>query len=330
MNNNLKSKPLVEGALLTGIIFILSLLTNLPGLYVLGNILVAIPVAVLYIKYKLKVSVLSVLVSAILVGISLGPVLGVYTIFYAGFIGIPLGYGIRNKKSGNTILFYLIISNIFVVVTTLLMSMYLFGGKGFMDGLTSMLAEFKSLSAQLSSIGANNPQAVKMQEMLANFNLQKLLILIPAGILIYSFISSIVSFIISKRILQKLGYKVNEMSSFSKWYIDAKVIASLIVIALIGLELKKNGVSQGETLFEAAWYIVGLLMVVQGLALASYFLREKLKLSRFTSNMVCVFLFLSRFVFFLVAFGLVDIILDYRGIDPNSLGSFIRRKVNIK
>lgn len=330
MNNNLKSKPLVEGALLTGIIFILSLLTSIPGFYVLGNILVAIPVAVLYIKYKLKVSILSVLVSAILVSISLGPVLGVYIIFYAGFIGIPLGYGIRNKKSGNTILFYLIISNIFVVVTTLLMSMYLFGGKGFMDGLTSMLTEFKSISTQLSSLGVNNPQAVKVQEMFANFNLEKLMILIPAGILVYSFISSIVSFVISKRILQKIGYKVNEISSFSRWYIDAKVIAGLIVVAVIGLELKKNGVPQGGILFGAAWYIVGLLMVVQGLALASYFIREKLKFSRFTSNMVCVFLFLSGFVFFLVAFGLVDVILDYRGIDPNSLGSFIRRKVNIK
>jgi len=67
----------------------------------------------------------------------------------------------------------------------------------------------------------------------------------------------------------------------------------------------------------------------QGLAVISNLLKYKLKLN----NVLIVFfsiLLVSSMNIFLALLGIVDVLLDTRGVDPNSLGSYIKEKLKKK
>lgn len=327
MKDNLRSKPLMEGSILTTIVFILMMISNVPGLYILGSILVPIPVAILYIKYKWKISILSVIVSTIITTLFLGPVMGLSTGLSTFLIGIPLGIGI-SKKSGNLTLGYVFVGSFISTLINLLLTVYLVMGVT-MDGFLNSLVTQYQQSADIILKASNNPQAKEaMDKMLSYVTVDNLKIILPIGLVVVAFVSAICIFIIAKRILVRLRMPVASVKSFTQWFINPIPIAVIVIIALIGIELKNNAVPYGDDIFMWAVGIGALLCVLQGLSLIMYMLLERLRMNKVAAVIIAIILITSGLIIYVAPIGLIDIILDYRSLEENSLGSMIRKKLD--
>ncbi|MGL4760093.1 MAG: DUF2232 domain-containing protein [Sarcina sp.] len=327
---NLRSKPLIEGAILTAIVFILMMISNMPGLYILGNILVPIPVAILYIKHKWKTPILSVLVGFILVSLLMGPIAGINAALFSGLVGIPLGYGVRAEKSGTITLFYMVVGSAISFIISAALTIYISMGTTLNAFLNTLLVQYKEATDMILKSSKNQQVADSMNHMMSYLTIQNMKLALPIGLVFIGFITAIIIYNIARNIMVRLKFKVQPLKGFSQWYISPKVVAILIVIAVIGIELKSNGVPFGKEVFVGTWGILFLLFALQGLGLVAYFISKKLKANKIVVVVIFIFLITSGMLIYLVPIGLVDVILDYRNLDENSLGSFIRRKFNPK
>ncbi|WP_297435481.1 DUF2232 domain-containing protein [uncultured Clostridium sp.] len=325
---NLKSKSIVEGGILTGIIVLLMFISNIPGISLLGCLLVPIPVAILYIKNGLKMSILSIVVGFIFITLILGPIYGLTSIIIAGFIGIGLGIGVRSKKSGVYTLIYILIGTVISIVSTSVIYIYMIMNMTLNQFLLSIISQNKVVTKQMLKVATSQEMKDHINYIESMITIQNMQIALPIVVILISFISAVIIFIVSRNILIRLGFKFNNLISFTKWYIDPKFIAAIVVIALIGMELKKNGIPLGIEVFIGALGSLALLFGLQTMSLVAYFLVEKVKIAKGFVVVIIFFLLISGLIGYIFIIGLVDVFFDYRGLDEDSLGSIIRKKLN--
>ena len=327
---NLKSKPLIEGAIFTGIVLIFMILSNVPGLMVIANILVPIPVAILYMRHKWKVSLLSIIVGFIITTLMFGPVLGINAALFPALIGIPLGIGISKKKSGTVTLFYMVIGSIISYVVTGAITIYITMGTTLNGFFNMLVTQYRTIGEEAIKAAPNPQVAESVKQIMSMFTIEHIKLALPVGIIFIAFIESLIMYNIARNILIRLKINVKPLESFTRWYINPVVIAIILGVAILAVELKKNGIAFGNEIFAGAWGILLLLFVIQGLSLVSYFLVNKLRANKLVVTIICIFLVTSGMVIYLVPIGLVDIILDYRSLNENSIGGFIRKKFDPK
>ena len=327
---NLRSKPLIEGAILTAIVVVLMIIANMPGLFIIGNILVPIPVAILYIKHKWKISILSVIVGFIIVSFLLGPISGINAALFSGFVGLPLGYGIRARRTGTVTLLYMVIGSVITFIVSTAITIYITMGTTLTAFLNSTLAQYKEIADTVIKSAPNEQSVEAIKHLMSFWTVNNLKLAMPLGLVVIGFIASIIIYNIARNIMLKLKLKVEPLKSFSQWYISPKAIAIIIAIAVLGIELKKNGVPFGKEIFGGTWGILFILFVLQGLSLLAYFVTKKLKANRIVIVVIFILLITSGMFIYLIPIGLVDVILDYRNLDEHSLGSFIKRKLDPK
>lgn len=73
MEEKNKSKSIVEAGIMSAITFVLMMLTSLPGIGTIISFAIPIPIALLYLKYNLKTSICSIVISGILIGFFISP-----------------------------------------------------------------------------------------------------------------------------------------------------------------------------------------------------------------------------------------------------------------
>ena len=325
---NLKSKSIVEGGILTGIIVLLMFISNIPGISLLGCLLVPIPVAILYIKNGLKMSILSIVFGFILISLILGPIYGLTSIIIAGFIGIGLGIGVRSKKTGVYTLIYILIGTVISIVSTTAVYIYMIMNMTLNQFLLSVISQNKVVTQEMLKVATSEEMKNNINYLESMITIQNMQIALPIIVILISFIAAVIIFIVSRNILIRLGFKFNNLIPFTKWYIDPKFIAAIVVIALIGMELKKNGIPFGIEVFIGALGSLALLFGLQTMSLVAYFLIEKVKIAKGFVVVIIFFLVISGLISYIFIIGLVDVFFDYRGIDENSLGSIIRKKID--
>lgn len=329
MKDNLRSKPLMDGAILTAIVFILMVASNIPGLYILGSIVVPIPVTILYIKYKWKISILSVIVGTILTSLFLGPVMGITTGISTFAIGIPLGIGI-DKKKGNLSLI-LVSAGCFVsFVATLIMTIYLTMGMTLNSFIQTTIQQYQQSMNEVLKLSGNEQTKAHFEKIFSYMTVNNLKMILPIALIIMSLIMGICIFIITRKVLVRLRIDVPGLKPFTRWYINPIVIAIFIIVSVLGMELKRNSIPAGEYVFVWGIGVLALLCIIQALSVISYLLVEKLKISRGAIVVIVIVLVFSGIILYIAPIGLIDIILDYRSLEANSLGSIIRKKLDPK
>lgn len=327
---NLKSKPLIEGAIFTGIVLIFMILSNVPGFMIIANILVPIPVAILYMRHKWKVSILSIIVGFIITTFMFGPVLGICAVLFPALIGIPLGIGISKKKSGTVTLFYMVIGSIISYIVSGAITIYITKGTTLNGFFNTLVAQYRAIGEEVIKAAPNQQVAESMKQIMSMFTVEYVKLALPVGIIIIAFIQSVIMYTVARNILIRLKINVKPLESFSRWYINPVVIAIILGIAIVAVELRKNGIVFGNEIFAGAWGILLLLFVIQGLSLVTYFLANRFRTNKLVIIIICIFLITSGMIIYLVPIGFVDIILDYRSLNENSIGGLIRKKFDPK
>lgn len=327
MENKSKNRWLVEASFMAAITFILMMLTTMPMFDLIGTFIVPIPMTVLYLRHGKKAAWLCAIVSGVLSALFYNPLWIVKSIILYGAMGVVLGYCIKKEISvAKTIGFLAIINGIGNIVEYVLTFTFL-SGITFTQFLQEIVDEFHQSANMLSGMAGSSASAQQIIEIYKSVNINYIIMILPIVFIISIIISSFLNFIIARGILRRLGFKVKSFPPFSKWYLDNRISAILIIIFCLSYIMKVNNVVYSDSLFVTMLYLLMFVFMIQSLAIVAYFLKNKLKLSNPIIVFVEFIILISPLSLYFIALGIGDLIMDIRDVDPNSLKNIIKGKI---
>ena len=324
-NRQFETKATVEAGILSALILILMLTTAYVPFFSFLNILLPVPITVLYLRYNYKVSLGAVAVSGILVAIFYDPISSLGTSISYGLTGLTLGYCIKKEiKAAKTICFMALASGIGLICNFLLLTFLATpdGFNGFVKMLNSTINRFNETMAYMKDfyfkLGINEKQREMLNQAMQPITMEMIKSILLASFTIASFGSAIINYFTARAILKKLRYKLVEVKPFSELYISEKVGFAIAVLALLAMGLQGSKIALGKYLIVSVIYIITIVFVIEGLAVATYFLKNKFKLPKVVIVLIIIFT-IMQFQFFYVIIGVVDMIMDFRKVNPNRL-----------
>ncbi|WP_346867543.1 DUF2232 domain-containing protein [Clostridium sp. UBA1353] len=325
MEQKINTKNLIEAALMTGIITIISISASYILLfYIIGLILLPILVALIYYRNGIKYSIGAVLISTILVATFLNPILAIISGMSYGIIGVVLGYCLKNQKKTYNILIALIIACIIAMLVEVWLTSRLVSNIGVIqfinDKLNTYMHEFKVYITQTkeiySNMGMNATQLQMFEQIESIFTVELLAMLIPTVLFIASFIQAYSTILFTHLIFRKLKYKEVKYLRFSEFYVSNLVGAALIAIISICAIVGSRGITGSLFLYNAILMLTIMILAVNGAAVTDYYFRKKLGMPKAMRILLVILLFIIGSSKILGIVGFVEMMLDFRKLDP--------------
>ncbi|AWI07845.1 YybS family protein [Clostridium drakei] len=318
-NRSYSTKSVVEAGLISTLIVVI-MLANLyvPVLSVVGKLILPIPVIILYIRHNFKITLSAVVVSSIIVAMLSDPIQAFQCLIILATVGVTLGYCIKHKKSNSLTLIMLTIMSAIGITISFVILVHLAGKQGIIDFMSNQLQQSVNMTKQMyAGMGLTKEQSVildSIYEFAKPDNLTKNFLLI---ISLTGFMSACLNYYVTRVILKKLKYDIVEVKSFDYFYINSKMAAIVAIFILIGVLLTKNNMSIGSSITTAGYGILQVMLLLNGAAFVLYYLRNKFNMSKLISNLILIFTILSPLLVVFVYLGLIDILVDFRKLDPN-------------
>lgn len=328
MENRAKNKWIVEASFMAAITFILIMLTATPMFDIIGSFIVPIPITVLYLRHGKKAAWLSVIVAGVLGALFYTPLIILNVAIVYGPIGVVLGYCIKKEKTAVKTMVALglvnCVGNIvnYIIIFTGLSGMNL---TEYLQGIVDIFHQAANMSAGMAQASAVTQQIVEFYK---SINVEFILMILPIGFIMGIILSSFLNFIIARGILRRLGFKVKSLPPFSTWYLDNRISAILIILFCLSYIMKVNNVLYSGTFFITMIYLLMFVFMIQSLSVIAYFLKNTLKLGNGLIVFTEIIIIISPISLYIIAIGIGDLIMDIRGVDPNSLKNFIKGKIN--
>lgn len=321
-SKNYNTKSIVEAGLISALIVIIMLLNAfVPGIAIIGTFILPIPVTVLYIRHGYKVTIISVIVSTILIGMLYDPFSGLTSAVMFGLIGMTLGYCIKhNKKYAFTIVLLSISSAIEIVINFLILSAFVYKKNLYETIAMNIDLIKKSLDSTLSiyaKFGINTDTMAPMRKMIEMFTPELVLLLIPALVLVAAVLSAYFNYIISAVILSKLRYKVDNPTPFSEIYINNRVGTVVVLFVLVGMLLNSRKIAAGPYIMSSSMLVLQYILLLDGLSLTAYYLKNKFQVTKSFIILILIFLVFSQVgAVALIVAAVADLVFDFRRLDP--------------
>lgn len=315
------TKAVIEAGLISALIVIIMLLNvYVPIFSTFGTFILPVPVTVLYIRHNYKVTLGAVIVSAILIAMLYNPLSALTASILFGATGITLGYCIKNDKEvGTTILFLAITSAVAVSINFIIYANLIdkTGIIGFIDRNLKIMHESIEMSKDLyGKMGITTEQFAPIEKSFEVFTPNFILRLMPAMLVMMSFTSAYLNYIVTKAILKKLRYSMKEVKPFNQLYINTRIGTLVVVCLIVGLLLNKNKISLGEYITNSSQVILQLIVLLDGLALAAYYLKNKFNMSKIVIALILIFTANSQLAMVYLYAGFADMVFDFRKLDP--------------
>jgi uncharacterized protein YybS (DUF2232 family) len=324
-SGNFSTKAVVEAGLLSAIIVVLMLITvYIPFLSIL-NVILPVPVTILYLRHNYKVAISAVVVSGILVAMFYDPVSAINATAVYAITGMTLGYCIKGDKK---LSFTIILLTLAGAVSYLIMGLlYIFilqpnGVHGVMNDINKIIEMYNNTVEQTKnfykSMGMTPQQLDGMKQSFPVLTLEIIKLLVP-GVIVVSLVSSAcINYAIAKSILKKLKYKVRDFIPFSEFHISNKIGAVAVILFCIALILQSRNIAIGVYVLSFLTIIIRMTFLINGLALTTFYLRGRFKLNKIVVILILFFATLQfENIFFML--GLIDMIMDFRRLDADRL-----------
>lgn len=327
MENKSRNRWLVEASFMAAITFVLMMLTTMPIFDLIGTFIVPVPITVLYLRHGKKAAWLCTIVSGILSALFLNPLWIIKAIILYGAMGVTLGYCIKKEISvAKTIGFLTIINGIGNIIEFILTFTFL-SGISFTQFLQEIVDEFHQTANMLSGMSGGSASAQQVIELYKSVDINYIIMILPIVFIISIIIASFLNFIIARGILRRLGFKVKSLPPFSKWYLDNRIVAILIILFCLSFIMQSYNVAYSNSFVITMLCLLIFVFMIQSLAVVAYFLKNKLKLSNPIVVLVDFIIIISPLSLYFIALGIADFIMDIRDIDPNSLKNIIKGKI---
>ena len=327
-NNDYSTKAMVEAALISVIISVIMVIMGyLPFVVFIGILILPIPVAILYIRHNIKITFTAIFLSIILTSLVYNPIIAIRSAITCSIVGMTLGYCVKKNKNSSITLLFLAIGSAISNLLTIAFSMLFIERLGFINFVTNKLDFLKqSMNVSLEQMKVIYIQAgmsasqIKLLDdsfdAIRKLDVMHVLIVIPSCVFILGVISAYMNYTVSRAVLKKLKYKMEEILPFSKFCVSNIVGAILIGIVCIGIILSAKKISGGYFILNASQMLVQYVFIINGLAATTYFLRVKRKLSKPVVVLIIVLTTLSPLGTIYFTIGLMEMAFDFRKLDP--------------
>lgn len=326
-NIKYNTKALVEAGLLSAITVVLMLITiYVPVLDMVGTFLLPVPITLMYIRHDFKITLTGIAASALIVAVLFNPIKAVSLAIMFGLTGLTLGYCIKKDKKPTTTIMLLSIATIIVLFLNIVLTALIIEKTTIGNSLHNMIVSIseagaesiKTVKSTYIKMGAPEEIMKQLDVFVERFDASFLMNMLGGMLISGAVISAFVNFVVVKAILVKLGYKVRSLPVFSELYIDSFVGIFIVLPVFIGTFLKSKNIAVGTTIMFSGNMIMQLVFLVIGVSVLTYFLKNKYKLSKGIIIAIALFMSLnSLFAMILTYIGLVDMIFDFRKINPN-------------
>lgn len=328
-NKNYSTKGIIEAALISIMISVIMIITGYIPIvsFLIGIMVLPIPIVILYIRNNIKITIIAILLSIVITSLVYNPVMAIYSAITYSIMGFSLGYCIRENKKSSVTLVFLSIGSAVSSVLTVAFSLLFIEKISFMNFISRNLEFFKqSMKASLEQVKAIylqngiTPNQLKILEdnfeMIKGIDVALILALIPTAIFIGALISAWLNYTVSRAILKKLNYKMQDSLPFSRVYVNNIIGAVLIGTVCIGIILSSKKIIGGDFILNSSQLLVQFIFMINGLAASTYFLRVKRKLSKTVVMIFLVLTLLSPLGSIYFSIGLMEMAFDFRKLDP--------------
>jgi uncharacterized protein YybS (DUF2232 family) len=323
------TKSIVEAGLISAIIVVLMLITGyVPIMSFMGTLVLPVPVALLFIRHDIKVTLAAIAVSSIITAMLFNPIQALLSAIAFGLTGISLGYSIKKDKSSNYTLFMLAVVSLIATIITYAITIkviqkttYAAFFTKFVSDLNSALTESIAMAKSFyAKAGMASDQLAQLDTMFEMFNAQFLINAFAAIMIFQALFSAYLNYVSAKAILRRLGYHMKKMTPFSQMYMNSLVGAFIVMPLPLGVYLKAKGYPVGDPILVSGQIIMQYTFLVIGLSVAVYFLKNRFKLTNGVITLIVLFTaFNVVFARIFVYLGLADMIFDFRKINPNRI-----------
>ncbi|RKO65535.1 YybS family protein [Desulfofundulus salinus] len=314
MASRLRHDALVEGAFIAGLTVVIALSgLSVPPLFLLSNLVTPLPLAVLVRRHDLKTGAVALMVAAALLFVLYGrPVTVLMLVIQMGPLGLLLGLLFKNHVRAGLAVAVAAVVAAGLTLLTLVLGFWITGINPLVIG-PQMHQGAEHLLEWYRQQGFIEPGMEEELRRLLQEMIQLAAILLPANLVIWSLVSTFITYYLGQVVFRRLGYVVTPLPSFREWQFPWY----LVWILILGLALFMGGDALGKQVFSAAGknllYIGACLYLVLGLAVVSfYFARWQLSRSVKILLAVALLLYWPFAVIMLITLGLVDSLLNIR------------------
>lgn len=317
--NKINTRSMLEGSLMAVILVIAMFLEiYAPVIGIIFMFALPLPITIVYVKDGLKYAIGSLVVAGVIGMILISPVLAVPLIADAGLVGITLGFCITHNKSAIKSYLYMTIAFFFVSAVTIGTASLFTDVKGIPglidEAVTAYNQSIDSAKQLYLSMGVNKQQIEQVFSQTNGITRDTLLTIFPAVMIFSSMIFSYLNYKLTASIFRRIKIKMNELRSFEYIYIPNLLAAAMIALTCIGLILQAKKVGIGSYIFASTYSMFQLALLIQGIAVALYFFKNRLSNSKAAVVIIILTALILKDIYVYV--GIAELIFDFRKIDP--------------
>jgi len=271
--NRFSTKAIVEGALLSAITVVLTFFSlYVPGLGLLADLVLPVPTIILGMKHGLKISLLSVVVSGAVIAAFSGPIRAITSVLTFGLVGMGMGWALERKYSATKIFAVGTVASLVSNIALFLLSLAVMGINPLLEEIEIYRESLNSVTEIYGRLGVS-PETIQPTIEMYQSILELLPLLIPAMLILASLSSAFLSYSVSKMILGRLGYAMEDFPPFWQWRMPPYTLLLFLLGQIcILLEnywptgiLKQIGMNV-QLIFTIAFFIQGLSVLAFYLA----------------------------------------------------------------
>ena len=315
---NFDTKSVVEAGLISSLIVVIMLITiYVPLFAIVGTFILPIPVTVLYLRHNAKITLGAVVVSAVLIAMLYNPISALTTSMLFGATGLTLGYCIKNKKKVWITLVMLAVVS--AVATMIDFSIYItfISKEGFVGFINQNLQIMRESIDAASKMGMSKAQLEQLNQTYDIFTPEFIVEIIPSILLIGGVTSAYINYNVTRGILKRFKYEIEPVPPFSTLYINNRIGTVILIVVIAGTLMSRGNMYLGKYILISSQLILEMVLLIEGISLAAYGLRNKLKMSKlFTVLIILITASTVATSMMFVFAGLMDMIVDFRKLDP--------------
>lgn len=286
--------------MLLAVYSVLLLLTlYIPLLGTALSFLLPIPFILFTVKYRVKQSLLFILIAFLLSGL-LGSVMGIIHTVTFGITGILLGELINRGRSGIELFLGSCLSYLFSIVLLYVTAIVVLQIDVFEMIRESSRESFAMAESIMRATGGEvNKEVIAQLE--ESINMMQYMI--PSMFVLLSMLLAFVTVVAMKPVLVRLQVKYNPFPPFREINFPKSILWYYLLILLFSfVELEKG--TFGYTAFLNLFFVLQLFMVIQGLSLIYYFCHQK----GITKAVPIILTILTPFLLYIIRIlGIIDL-----------------------
>ncbi|QNO15029.1 DUF2232 domain-containing protein [Alkalicella caledoniensis] len=309
MQRKISTKAIVEGALLLGILVILSILTYVPPFSLFSFILLPTPILFAVFRHNLKVATMIGFLSVItLIIVGIDPISSLINGIYASFIGLALGYGFVKKLKPTMTLIITTAS----LLTAILLIAFLY--TTFLE--YNIVEEILDLQVQLLESIAERIQETRPpveeqgdRELFIALTREEIRYIFPGLLVLAATINSFFTIGLTRIILKKFKIETQPFPKFSHWRFGDWLIWTFVAAQLLPIFLPQTK-QIAYNVTQVALYGI----ILQGLAVIYYKISEKIRYAAIKVIIILIILFIPILQSIAMFIGIIDFFWNFRRI----------------